>query len=132
MRALSKRLPITCAAIFIAVSMSSALTVDIRSNSQIGEYLVNENGMTLYYFANDQPKVSTCFESCSATWLPFHAEWIDIPSEMRYEDFDEVGRVDGEYQTTYKNRPLYLYSGDHNAGEINGEGMNMLWFAMRP
>ena len=132
MENLLKRPAIACAIILIAVSVSSALTVDLRSNSIIGEYLVNENGMTLYYFANDQSKVSTCFESCSATWPPFHAEWIDIPSQMKYEDFDEIGRVDGEYQTTYKNRPLYLYSGDHKAGEINGEGMNKLWFAMRP
>lgn len=132
MRNLIKKLPIACAIILIAVSMSSALTVDIRSNDQIGKYLVNEKGMTLYYLVNDPSKVSTCFESCSATWPPFHAEWIDIPGQMKFEDFDEIGRVDGEYQTTYKNRPLYLYSGDHKAGEINGEGMNKLWFAARP
>jgi predicted lipoprotein with Yx(FWY)xxD motif len=126
-----KRIGILSAIILVSISLSSAFTIDIGSNERIGNYLVNEKGMTLYYFDNDRPASSTCYESCAAVWPPFYAEWIDIPEKMSYEDFGEIGRVDGIYQTTYKNRPLYLYSGDQNPGDINGEGMKGAWFAMR-
>jgi predicted lipoprotein with Yx(FWY)xxD motif len=131
MKKMCKRLIITVAVILLLVSSSLAFTVDIRSNDKIGRYLVNEKGMTLYYCANDRPKISTCFESCATKWPPFHAEWIDIPTEMRYEDFDEIGRVEGLYQTTYKSKPLYLFSGDQIPDEVKGEGADGIWFAMR-
>jgi len=127
-----KRLGIVAAVLLMMISISLGYTVDIKSNDKIGKYLVNEHGMTLYYFDNDPVKTSTCFEGCAATWPPFHAEYIDIPGEMASSNFDEIGRVDGVYQTTYKGRPLYLYSGDRNPGDIGGEGINGLWFAMRP
>jgi predicted lipoprotein with Yx(FWY)xxD motif len=131
MKEICKGITVTIAIILITISLSAAFTVDIRSNDRIGEYLANEKGMTLYYFENDPPDASTCFESCATTWPIFHAEWIDLPIGLNREDFDEIGRVDGIYQTTYKGHPLYLYSGDCNSGEIYGEGVNGMWFAMK-
>ncbi len=126
------RLFIVATVIALAIiSLSSAYSVDIRSNSVIGKYLVDSGGMTLYYFANDLPKTSTCFDSCSDTWMPFYSESVDIPGGLNSTDFDQIGRVDGKYQTTYKGQPLYLYSGDHNPGDTNGEGVNGRWFAER-
>jgi predicted lipoprotein with Yx(FWY)xxD motif len=132
MTKMCKRLGIAATVILIMISTPLAFTVDIASNETIGRYLVNESGMTLYYFDNDPLNTSTCFEVCAATWPPFNAEWIDIPGEMASKDFDEIARVDGVYQTTYKGQPLYLYSGDLNPGETKGEGMDGMWFAMRP
>jgi predicted lipoprotein with Yx(FWY)xxD motif len=131
MNKIHRRLIISVAVILLLISSSLAFTVDIRANDKIGKYLVNEKGMTLYYCTNDRPKISTCYESCAATWPPFQAEWIDIPNEISYQDFDEIGRVEGIYQTTYKSMPLYLYTGDHDPGSINGEGIDGIWFAMR-
>jgi predicted lipoprotein with Yx(FWY)xxD motif len=131
MKEIFKGIAVTLAAVLITISLSVAFTVDIKSNEKIGNYLVNEKGMTLYYFENDPPKTSTCFESCATTWPIFHAEWIDIPDGLNRGDLEEIGRVDGIYQTTYKGHPLYLYSGDRNPGETNGEGVNGMWFAMR-
>jgi predicted lipoprotein with Yx(FWY)xxD motif len=131
MMRICKRLGIAGIVILMVISTSIAFTVDIGSNEKIGRYLMNERGMTLYYFANDPVKTSTCFEGCAATWPPFHAEWINIPEGIASSDFDEIGRVDGVYQTTYKGRPLYLYSRDHNPGETNGEGIDGMWFAVR-
>jgi predicted lipoprotein with Yx(FWY)xxD motif len=127
------RLLITIASLIVVlVTIASAYTVDIRSNYKIGDYLVNEKGMTLYYFVNDSPKISTCYVDCSATWPAFHVESINIPKGLKYSDFDQIGRVDGLYQTTYKGRPLYLYAEDNKIGDINGEGKDGMWFAMRP
>lgn len=127
-----KRLAIGVIIVFGVISTSSAYTIDIGTSNAIGNYLVDERGMTLYYFANDQPKVTTCFDSCSITWPPFYAGSIDIPSDLKRGDFDQMSRADGRYQTTYKGMPLYLYSGDRNQGDINGMGVSGRWFAVKP
>jgi predicted lipoprotein with Yx(FWY)xxD motif len=132
MRIMCRLFAIAVVIALVAVTSSAAYTVAIRSNDAIGNYLVNGNGMTLYYFDNDMAGTSTCFDSCATTWPPFYAESIDIPTGLSYEDFQQISRVDGVYQTTYKGRPLYLYSGDRNPGEINGEGTKGMWFAVKP
>ena len=117
--------------ISILVTSALAFTIGVRQKSNIGDYLVDGKGITLYFFVNDLPKKSTCFGDCSSTWRPFYAEWIDVPKELNDQDFDQIGRIDGQYQTTYKGRPLYLYIGDHSEGDVNGNGVNGMWFAMR-
>jgi predicted lipoprotein with Yx(FWY)xxD motif len=36
-------------------------------------------------------------------------------------------RPEGSTQVTYKNRPLYRYSGDTKAGDTNGDGVGGIW-----
>lgn len=47
----------------------------------------------------------------------------------------EVGtilRSDGERQVTMDGRPLYVFSGDRVPGDIRGNGVGNLWWAMTP
>ena len=39
-------------------------------------------------------------------------------------------RDDGTTQVTYNGHPLYLYSGDTAQGQVNGEGVDGVWFAV--
>jgi predicted lipoprotein with Yx(FWY)xxD motif len=39
-----------------------------------------------------------------------------------------ITRDDGTMQATYNGWPLYYYSGDAAPGDINGQGMEGLWF----
>jgi predicted lipoprotein with Yx(FWY)xxD motif len=44
-------------------------------------------------------------------------------------------RSDGKPQVTYHGHPLYLFSGDQNAGALNGQGVNAfgaVWWAVSP
>jgi predicted lipoprotein with Yx(FWY)xxD motif len=34
--------------------------------------------------------------------------------------------------TTYKGWPLYYYAGDASPGDVNGDGLNNLWFVAKP
>jgi predicted lipoprotein with Yx(FWY)xxD motif len=47
-------------------------------------------------------------------------------------DFATIKREDSKLQTAYKGRPLYLYKGDSNPGDINGQGLNKMWFIASP
>ena len=109
-------------------------TIDLATKDGIGEYLVDQDGMTLYYSADDTPESeeSSCGETCIQYWPPFHTGQIIIPLELSWFDFDTIYREDGAAQTTYKGWPLYYYVGDYSPGDINGQGMNGAWFAAGP
>jgi hypothetical protein len=41
-------------------------------------------------------------------------------------------RPDGRLQVTYRGLPLYRFSGDTEAGDVNGQGFGGTWHALRP
>ncbi len=111
-----------------------AKTIDIASKEGLGEYLVDQDGMALYYFAEDVPESenSSCGDTCIQYWPPFHTGQIIIPSKLSSFDFDTIYREDGAAQTTYKGWPLYYYINDYNPGDVRGQGMGDVWFVAGP
>lgn len=111
-----------------------ANTIDLASIDGLGEYLVDQDGMSLYYFANDTAKseASSCGDTCIQYWPPFHTGQIIIPLDLSSFDFDTIYREDGSAQTTYKGWPLYYYTNDYNPGDIRGQGINDVWFVAGP
>jgi predicted lipoprotein with Yx(FWY)xxD motif len=103
-------------------------TVKISASS-FGNILVNAQGRTLYFYANDVlgSGVSTCTDYCAATWPAFAAGAIQVSPPLNAADFGSMTRVDGSKQTTYKGRPLYTYSNDLKPGDVNGSGIDKLW-----
>jgi predicted lipoprotein with Yx(FWY)xxD motif len=95
-------------------------------------YLTGEDGMTLYFFAKDTtPGVSTCTGDCQKTWLPYQPG----PRDVLTAGTGVTGvigiatQADGSKQATYDGRPLYYFSGDKAAGDVNGQGIGGVWFA---
>jgi predicted lipoprotein with Yx(FWY)xxD motif len=104
-------------------------------NSQLGKILVDQNDMTLYYFATDIPGSgnSTCNSAgCVAIWPVFKAGTIRVSAPLSPSDFSTITRVDGKQQTTYKGYPLYYYQNDTKPGDTNGEGILKVWFVVKP
>jgi predicted lipoprotein with Yx(FWY)xxD motif len=152
--------PIIKLAILIMAVMSSAVvalvagqsmyTINISSNADDGQYLVDENSMTLYYFANDTPGESTCFSSpyneggvllevvpntttCATVWPAFYASEISVPSELNGPDFATIIRDSSHKQTTLRGWPLYQYLGDKAPGDTNGNrAVKGQWTLARP
>ncbi len=86
----------------------------------------SRDGFTLYSVTTDPDGQSTCNGSCLTTWPALFA-----PSDaIGFGDFSVVVRTGGAKQWAYKDKPLYFYSGDTQAGEVNGIGGN--WFVARP
>ena len=46
--------------------------------------------------------------------------------------FGTTQRDDGTTQVTYNGHPLYYYSGDTAAGDVNGQGLNGKWYIANP
>jgi predicted lipoprotein with Yx(FWY)xxD motif len=43
-----------------------------------------------------------------------------------------VERDDGTTQVTYNDLPLYYFSGDQAAGDLEGQGLNDVWWVLSP
>ena len=112
---------------------STVYTVNLRSSATLGEYLANSTGFTLYTYDNDVPNsgASACYSSCATDWPPFYTASLSVPSGLNASDFGAITRTGGAMQSTYKGHPLYLFIGDHNAGDIAGQGVGGFKVAAR-
>jgi predicted lipoprotein with Yx(FWY)xxD motif len=82
-------------------------------SSQLGHYLVDAQGHTLYLFEGDQKGESYCSGACASVWPPFETE--SAPKSMSGISASALGTIkrdDGELQVTYRGHPLYYYAAD--------------------
>jgi predicted lipoprotein with Yx(FWY)xxD motif len=111
-------------------------TIGLANNGNLGKILVDSKGDTVYLFQKDTGTKSTCFGKCAVNWPPLDAS--SKPTEGSGADPAMVGttsRPGGKSQVTYNGHPLYLFAGDKNAGDTNGEGVNAFggnWYALTP
>ncbi|MGB7993038.1 hypothetical protein [Methanoregula sp.] len=108
-------------------------TIKVAPTS-LGNILVDGQGKTLYYFADDIPAsgASVCSGSCAVIWPVFYSNSITVSPPLLGSDFSSIVRADGMNQTTYRGWPLYYFQGDTNLGDVNGENVNKNWFVVKP
>ena len=106
--------------------------VKLTANAELGNILVDENGMTLYFFSNDADGQSACTDGCLDNWPVFYSSTLEIGSGLDQNDFAVITRSDGKPQITYKGWPLYYFINDKNAGDVKGEGIKGVWFVAKP
>ncbi|MFA5348343.1 MAG: hypothetical protein WC294_09405 [Methanoregula sp.] len=104
------------------------------ADTALGKIIVDAQGKTLYYFANDIPAsgASSCNGQCSVVWPTFSTDSVRVSSPLDPADFGSIARADGSKQTTYYGWPLYYYQGDTKAGDTNGENVLKVWFVIKP
>jgi predicted lipoprotein with Yx(FWY)xxD motif len=105
------------------------------STTDLGDVLVDGSGMTLYMFVPDQQGNGspTCYGDCAKTWPPLEAaeSGVFLPGEgVDQSLFGTVARKNGTQQVTYHTLPLYLFSGDKAAGDVNGQGLGDMWWVV--
>ena len=111
----------------------SAISIEQTS---LGNTLVDANGRTLYLFEADRPNVSTLSDAGQAIWPPFTAS--TKPEATGGAVAARVGTIAGPRgsdQVTYNGHPLYYYIGDHNPGQMQGQGLKefgALWYVLSP
>jgi len=93
----------------------------------VGAVLVDDSGRAMYAFANDEAGMSSCYNECAANWPPVTA---GLSGENVAATIGSTDRTDGGKQLTVNGRPVYLFSGDSQPGDINGQGLNDLWFVI--
>ncbi len=111
--------------------------VRLATDASLGEILVDGNGTTLYYFTRDVSGESACSGGCLSAWPVYYSENLTTGTGLNTADFGTITRSEGGMQTTYKGWPLYYYSptSDGNIeapGETNGQGVNNVWYVVKP
>jgi predicted lipoprotein with Yx(FWY)xxD motif len=100
------------------------------ATTSLGKVLVDANGMTVYLLTADGRNLSTCAAQCLSFWPAVtsgHGK-LGVP----------VGTTrtpDGTTTATVAGQPVYTFSQDNAAGDVNGEGVKEFggtWYAVSP
>ena len=115
---------------------SGVAQVSSSDSAALGQILVDGSGRTLYMFAKDAGPASTCNGACAKNWPPLTTKSAPkVSGGVAGAAVKTTKRGDGNLQVTFQGHPLYYFSGDHSAGDANGQGVNEFgarWFALSP
>lgn len=100
------------------------------ASTDLGDVLVDADGMTVYVFTADTGGVSTCTDACAETWPAVTADSAELPDGLDAAIFSVSEAPDGSFQLAAGNQPLYTFSGDAAPGDTNGQGVGGVWFVV--
>lgn len=112
-------------------SESPAGATIATSTSDLGEFLVDDKGMTLYMFTQDSPNTSVCEGDCLAAW-PALAGPVEAGDGVDAAQLGTTTRSDGTEQATYNGWPLYYWVQDKAPGDVTGQGVGTVWYVLDP
>ncbi|WP_067505769.1 hypothetical protein [Actinoplanes sp. TFC3] len=117
-------------------SGSKTVELNTRENDDIGTYVTDGAGRTLYRFDEDDntPPKATCNGDCAKTWPPLliRSPGKIFPNGINPKILGYVERADGHCQVTINGWPVYYFAKDKKAGDILGQGVKGTWFAVTP
>jgi predicted lipoprotein with Yx(FWY)xxD motif len=109
-----------------------AYTVMVGTKKPLGNFLVDGNGNTLYYFTKDSVGHSACNGNCLQNWPAFAPTSLVVPSALNPADFSTITRADGAKQLAFKGYPLYYFANDRARGDVAGQGIGQVWYVVDP
>ncbi|TML88893.1 MAG: hypothetical protein E6G08_06635 [Actinobacteria bacterium] len=124
------------AAVSLAVAGGAPVVVRAAPNATLGKTtLVTAAGMTLYHLTGESAAKFTCMGACAKAWPPLvvaKGAKLRAGTGLSAGSLGVVRRPDGRRQVTYAGLPLYRYGRDAKAGDVKGEGVGGIWFAVTP
>ncbi|MBN0042881.1 hypothetical protein JS756_01870 [Streptomyces actuosus] len=115
--------------------LSNMPGLSVRHDTNLGDIIVDRNGMTVYRFLKDKawPKpVSACTGGCLEKWPAVSPVATDDTKDVQKKGLMSFTRPDGVKQQTVNCWPIYTFSGDKTPGDINGQGVGGTWYAVTP
>lgn len=91
------------------------------------KFRADKAGFALYIFDNDPVGDAVCYDlndgGCINAWPPLLAD----AGAKASAPLSILELSNGEQQWAYKDKPLYFFAGDTQAGETNGDGAGDVW-----
>jgi predicted lipoprotein with Yx(FWY)xxD motif len=116
-------------------SSSGAATVKTASG-ELGTFLVDAKGRTLYLWEADKGSKSTCNGACAEAWPPLTTSGdAKAAGQAKSSLLGTTKRADGSTEVTYAGHPLYYYVGDRKPGDTTGQasdGFGAEWYVLSP
>jgi predicted lipoprotein with Yx(FWY)xxD motif len=112
---------------------ASAFLLTVAETS-LGPILADGRGHTVYLFTPDKVgKKSVCTGPCTQVWIPLRQEGEQAAGDgVDASLIATIKRPDGSKQVTYKGHPLYTMIEDKQPGEVKGQSVGGVWFAVTP
>ncbi|HEX2145271.1 MAG TPA: hypothetical protein VHG10_12265 [Glycomyces sp.] len=113
---------------------AGAASLATDTDDELGEFLVDNAGMTLYLFTTDTGSSSTCYDQCATNWPPLLTDTEDVTAGGSVDAslISTTERNDGTMQVTYNDHPLYYYFEDSEPGETEGQNVGGVWYVVNP
>ncbi len=114
-----------------SASAGDEYSLDLAT-SDLGDILVDQDGMTVYRFVPDTEGASTCTGGCLENWPAVavdDGESISAGDGVTAE-VDTFTRDDGTVQATVNGFPVYYFANDAAAGDTNGQGVGGNWYVV--
>lgn len=105
-----------------------------RKDPELGEIVVDRNGMTVYRFVKDSdwPMKTACTGDCLKKWPVVAPVDKNDTQGILKEGYVTFDRPDGIKQQTIDCWPLYTFYGDVKPGDTKGQGVGGTWYAVSP
>jgi len=108
-------------------------SVKISFTEELGPFLTDAKGMTVYLFTKDTEKgKSACSGDCASNWPAVPAETELLLPPGISGKLGSISRDDGSKQLTYNDIPLYYFAKDAKAGDTNGQEVGDVWYIVTP
>ena len=120
------------AAVPAAAAVDSPAALASSADPQLGTFLTDAQGMTLYLFTKDVPGISNCYDQCATNWPPLLTQGNPVLPDGLPGVVGTTVRKDGSVQATYNGWPLYYWINDHNPGDTTGQNVGGVWFVVNP
>jgi predicted lipoprotein with Yx(FWY)xxD motif len=117
----------------LAATAANSAIVKTAKNPTYGSLLVNASGLTLYHLTSETKGAIRCTGACATLWPPVLVQGGAMPTVgagLTAAKLGTIRRPGGQTQVTYNGLPLYRYSPDKKAGQVLGEGVGGVWFAV--
>jgi len=113
-----------------AEAAASSVTVKVSTTS-LGPILTDKNGRTLYALTTDKGGASSCGDDCINVWPALISKTpVEAGRGTSPALFGKTVRTEGAVQATYGEWPLYYYAGDMESGDVDGQGVDGVWFVV--
>ncbi|UUT35567.1 COG4315 family predicted lipoprotein [Microbacterium elymi] len=103
-------------------------------DTSLGAIVVDGAGMTVYMFDSDTKGTtkSACTGTCLTNW-PLVTTTSATPAvEGVTGTVGTISAPGGKRQVTLDGWPLYTFAGDHAPGDVAGQGVGGIWWALTP
>jgi predicted lipoprotein with Yx(FWY)xxD motif len=123
------------AGVAVAATTAHSGTVSSAANARYGALLVSASGRTLYHMTSEKRGKIACTASCAKVWPPLVVAKGTKPTAgtgVKQAKLGTIKRPDGSIQVTYNGYALYRYADDKKRGDVKGEDVEHVWFAISP
>jgi len=114
---------------------AAAASTDLATaETSLGTVVVDGKGMTAYYFLKDTKDsgASACSGDCAAAWPAITTENATPTVTGVTGEVGTITGTDGKLQVTIDGRPIYTFAQDKAPGDVNGQGLNSVWYVIAP